>query len=234
MGIIQKIGEKRFAPGKGVKSPSPQKGIRRFFFLFGTYFWRLLGINFLFVLCCLPLITIPASICALNRYTIKMVRDGYGFSVADYWKEWKAQLVKSILVAPVSVLPLALGYYLLNMYASGFGGSGVLAAAIFWLAFGLVVGSYVFMLLAMLDLPLQKIVKTAFLLIILDWKESLGVLLLTMFTLVAAGSAFPLSVLILGGGWFAWLSLALGCIINGPVQKRIFTPYQEQLETTPE
>lgn len=234
MGVIQKIGEKRFAPGKGVEDPSPKKGFRRFFFLLGTYFWSLLGINLLFILCCIPLITIPTSICALNRYTIKMVRDGYGFSVGDYWKEWKTQFAKSIFAVPISVLPLALGYYLLNMYASGFGGLGVLAAAIFWIAFGFVAGSYVFMLLAMLDLPLKKIIRTTFLLIVLDWKESFGVLILTMSTFVAASIAFPLSLLVLSGGWFAWLSLALGCIINGPVQNRIFTPYEEQVGTTSE
>lgn len=90
MDLKKQISDKRFAPGKGISKPSPKKGPARFFFLFSTYFWNLIGMNLLFVLCCLPVVTIPASLCALNHYFIKMVRDGVGFSLCDYWKEWKS------------------------------------------------------------------------------------------------------------------------------------------------
>lgn len=225
MGLIKILGQRKYAFGPGVMESSPAKGPRRFVFLLRTYFGRLIGINLLFVLCCVPVFTIPASICALNRYTIKMVRDGYGFSVDDYWQEWKEQIFRSMPAILIPGLPMAFAYYLLSMYAGGQAGFGVLVVAIFWIFLALLMGAYVFVLLAMLDLPLLQIIKNSAILILLEWKHSLCVLGLTLLTLVASLSLFPASLIVLCIGWFSWCSLALCCIINEPVQKRILTPY---------
>jgi uncharacterized membrane protein YesL len=230
MKLTQKIGARRFAPGKGVEKPSPKKGPKRFFFLVHTYFWNLVGMNLLFLLCCVPIITIPASLCALDRYLIKMVHDGVGFSVADYWQEWKRQLLKSLPAGLVCALPLCYGYYLLSMSAGEHGSSLVFSFGVLWTMIGLTFGAYVFILLAMLDLPLRFLMKNAMILIICEWKSSLCVLLATMFTLVAGLTLFPYSLVVLGVCWFAWLQLALCCIINEPVQKRIINPYEREAE----
>lgn len=225
---MKQIGAKRFAPGKGVYKPSPKKGPARFFFLFTTYFWHLIGINMLFVLCCLPIITIPASLCALNRYLILMVRDGVGFSVSDYWKEWKGQLLRSLPAGIVCAFPFGYGYYLLSMSSGVHGNGMVFAFGLFWVLFGLMFGSYVFVLCAMLDLPLGALFKNVIILMISEWKVCLCVLAITAITLAGGLMFFPYSMLILFVCWFAWLQLVLCCMINGPVQKRIIGPYEEQ------
>lgn len=230
MDLMKQIRTKRFAPGKGVYKPSPQKGPARFFFLFTTYFWKLIGINLLFVLCCLPIGTIPASLCALNRYLIKMVRDGFGFTVSDYWSEWKSQLVKSLPVGIVCALPLVYSYYLLSMSAGKQGNGIVFAFGVFWALSGLLFGSYVFVLQAMLKLPLRMIFKNALILMIAEWKSSLCVMAVTMLTTAAGLIFFPYSLPILAVFLIAWVQLALCCIINVPVQKRIIGPYEERLE----
>jgi hypothetical protein len=228
MKLMQQIGARRFAPGKGVEQSSPQKGPKRFFFLIHTYFWNLIGMNLLFLLCCVPLVTIPASLCALNRYLIKMVNDGVGFSMADYWQEWKRQLLKSLPAGLVCALPLSYGYYLLSMSAGEHGSSIVFSFGVLWTMVGLTFGAYVFILLAMLDLPLRFLMKNALILIICEWKSSLYVLVATMLTLVAGLILFPYSVAVLVVCWFALLQLALCCIINEPVQKRIINPYKKK------
>lgn len=228
MNLMKQISEKRFAPGKGVDKPSPQKGAARFFFLFTTYFWNLIGINLLFVLCCLPIITIPASLCALNRYLILMVRDGVEFSLADYWTEWKGQLLKSLPAGFLCALPLCYSYYLFSLSADRHGSGMIFAAGFFWILFGLVFGSYVFVLLAMLNLPMRVLFKNAVILMIAEWKVSLCVLCVTMFTLAVELAFFPYSAVVLSVCWFAWLQLSVCCMINDPVQRRIIGPYEQQ------
>lgn len=228
MNLMKQIGARRFAPGKGIYEPSPKKGTARFFFLFTTYFWSLIGINLLFVLCCLPVITIPASLCALNRYLIKMVRDGVGFSLTDYWKEWKSQLLKSLPSGFACALPLGYGYYLLSMSAGEQGNGMVFTFGVFWVLFGLMFGSYVFVLQAMLKLPLLEILKNALILMIAEWKVSICVMGVTAITTVVSLALFPYSLPVLAVCWFAWLQLALCCMINESVQKRIIGPYEEQ------
>ncbi len=228
MDLMKQIGAKRFAPGKGIEKPSPKGGAARFFFLFTTYFWSLIGINLLFVLCCLPVVTIPASLCALNRYLIKMVRDGVGFSAEDYRKEWKAQLLKSLPAGILCALPFCYAYYLLSMSAGANGSGIVFAFGVFWVLFGLLFGSYVFVLLSMLDLPLNILLKNTLILMAAEWRTSLCVLGATVFTLAAGWILFPYSLPVFVLFWFAWLQLALCCSINEPVQKRIIGPYEEQ------
>ncbi len=228
MSWMEQIRAKRFAPGKGVFQSSPQKGPARFFFLFATYFWNLIGINLLFVLCCLPVITIPTSLCALNRYLIKMVRDGFGFSLNDYWKEWKNQLVKSLPAGIVCALPLTYSYYLLSMSSGKQGNGMVFAFGIFWLIFGLLLGSYVFVLKAMLTLPLTAILKDSLILIIAEWKATFCVMGVTILAAAAGLALFPYSLPVLAVCLISWVQLALCCIINVPVQKRIIIPYEQQ------
>jgi len=228
MNLMEQISARRFAPGKGIYEPSPKKGPARFFFLFTTYFWSLIGMNLLFVLCCLPVVTIPASLCALNRYLIKMVRDGVGFSLTDYWNEWKSQLLKSMPTGFVCALPFVYGYYLLSMSASEQGSGMIFAFGLFWVLFGLMLGSYVFVLMAMLTLSFLNILKNALILMIAEWKATLCVLCATALTFALGWILFPFSVPVLAMCWFAWLQLALCCMINEPVQKRIIRPYEQQ------
>ena len=48
------------------------------------------------LLCCIPVVTIPAALCAQNAYLGKMFRNGYGFDFSDYWKEFKSSLWKHL------------------------------------------------------------------------------------------------------------------------------------------
>ena len=52
--------------------------------------------------------TIPAALSALNRYLSAIYRVGYGFSLEDYWKEFKSDILKNL---PAGVLTGALGFY---------------------------------------------------------------------------------------------------------------------------
>ena len=60
-------------------------------------FWELMKLNFLFILTCLGVVTIPAAITARNAITITMYRDKNHFLWRDYWKAFKTDFWRALL-----------------------------------------------------------------------------------------------------------------------------------------
>ena len=81
--------------GKGVSGPPPKKGIKRYLFISYTYFWKLCRLNLLFILFCLPIVTIPPSLAAMSRVLLKMAREGNTFIFSDFFAEFKSSFFKS-------------------------------------------------------------------------------------------------------------------------------------------
>ena len=87
---------------------TPAGGIKRVGYVLWNYVGRLVVVNMLFLLCCIPIVTIPAALAALNRYLLGIYRVGYGFSLEDYWKEFKSGILKNL---PAGLLTGGLGFY---------------------------------------------------------------------------------------------------------------------------
>ncbi len=100
MKLTDIIMKKRFAPGKGVTELPPEKGVRRYFFLLSIHFSKLCGLNLLFVLFSIPIITMPAALCGMNRVLILLVREGNCYLWDDFIKEFKASFFKSLPFGP--------------------------------------------------------------------------------------------------------------------------------------
>ena len=170
MSYLERIGARRFAPGPGVYAPVPKKGKERFWFVIKTHFRRLVGVNLLCTLFCLPLITIPAAVSGLTRVIMRLVRDGTCDLWTDFWEEFKSGFWQKliiwlvVLISPISIscLPSLLGIdtggsMLLMIF-------GILS---FWLF------SYWFVLMSILDVPPLANLKNAAILMVVEWKKSL-------------------------------------------------------------
>ena len=93
-----------------------KKGFRRFFELFLSNCGALLKANLLFLLCCLPVVTIPISLFTLNRVTLQIVLDQpakclriYGETFRQYWKQ-------SYLAFLLTAVPLVCAGYGMRFY----------------------------------------------------------------------------------------------------------------------
>ena len=230
MGILEQIGKKRFAPGKGVTELPPQKGIKRFFFLFSTHFWRLIQLNLLFVLFCLPVVTIPAALCGMNRVLITLVRDGNCFLWSEFSKEFKANLLKSL---PFGILFTFLAfdaYFFFNTASvSGDPGTSIFAGAAgcVFLGFAVLFSSYVFVLLPTLALTNRYIAKNAFILMLTEWKTSLLILAGTSILAFITAAFFPFTIILIVLILFSITQLIVCSAVNEPLQRRIIGPFEQ-------
>ena len=230
MGILEQIGKRRFAPGKGVTELPPQRGVKRFLFLLSTHFWRLMRLNMLFVLFCLPVVTIPAALCGMNRVLITLVRDGNCFLWSEFSKEFKANLLKSL---PFGILFafLTLDAFIFFNAASAEGSQGVNilagAAGCVFLGFAVLFCSYVFVLLPTLALRNRYIAKNAFILMLTEWKTSLLILSETFVAAFITAAFFPFTIIPAVLILFSLTQLIVCSAINEPLQRRIIGPFEQ-------
>lgn len=163
------------------KDAPKKKGIARFFETLWREFFALIKLNLLFILTCIPVVTIPASLTAMNRITATMVRDENHFLWADYWKAFKRDFWKSLLGGVLLLLAIVIfligtRFYYLLMATSRF--FVVLAAFSACLALGVYMMTfYFFPMLALVELPMKQLLKNSCILTFVNFKGSLLALL---------------------------------------------------------
>ena len=142
----------------------PREGFRGYVNLYLTYFWQLMFGNLVFLLACIPVVTIPAAFTALNRVCIKLIHDRYTLVWLEFRDEFCRSFGRSFKIGLPFVPVFFLSYYLLslgmtnggNPYGMLFSGVGLLVGLL-----GLAVFQYAFVLNASLDLPAWAILKNS-------------------------------------------------------------------------
>ena len=105
MGLFSDMRGGHFTPGPGVDEPPPAMGFKRFLFILRNHFGKLILANVLFLAFCLPVVTIPASLCGLNMVCAQLIRTGKCYLVQDFLEGFKRGFpAKTLLGAPFCVI----------------------------------------------------------------------------------------------------------------------------------
>lgn len=230
MNITELIKRKRFAPGDGVTELPPEKGAKRFFFLLATHPWKLVTLNLMFLMFSIPVVTIPAAVCGVNRVLIKLVREGNCFLWSEFIKEFKANLFKSLPFGLLFASLLFMSYYALSVSTSSAdSGQSIFAGAIglFILGLTLLFSSYVFVLLPSLALKNKHIAKNAMILMVTEWKTDLLIIGSIVAIAFIIGALFPYTAVLLLFIWFSLQQLIICTAVNETMQRRIIKPYEQ-------
>ena len=209
---------------------TPKGGVKRVGYILWNYAGRLVGANVLFLLCCIPIVTIPAALSALNRYLLVIYRVGYGFSLEDYWKEFKSDILKNL---PVGVLAGALGFYscyllsLAGNFGKGTTHDVLIGCGIGVMIFAILIGGYYFVMSAMLDLGVGVLLKNTFLIMVLEWKLSMVIVI----TVVIAGGILlalaPYSLFLLLTIGVSFPQMVIYACVDRAVERRVLQPFEK-------
>lgn len=220
----------RHKTGAGVSVPTPAKGAARFFFLAYTHFAKLVGLNLLFLLSCVPVITIPAALSGMNRVCLLLVREGTASVWSDFLKEFRSSFLKSFLLGLLcaflfadAALCFSLG---MAAYTSGLMPVLMLAAAILAIA-ALLLGCTVFVLMPLVALKNGDILRDALFLIMKESKTNLLLITVTGGSLTAALLLLPYSIPVIAVIGLSLISLATCTILYEPVKKHIIDKADE-------
>ena len=188
---------------------TPKRGPARVLYLCWNYTGSLCLSGLLFLLCCIPVVTIPAALCAQNAYLGKMFRNGYGFDFSDYRKEFKSSLWKHL---PAGLLLGVLGFY-------GYYLMSVILVTI-------TITGWYFVQASMLELSVKQLLHNAWILALAEWKRSL---IFMVESLVFAGIMLlttPFSLILLIPGTALYLLSAYAAIEPG-IEKRVVQPFEK-------
>lgn len=158
----------------------------------------LISLNLMFVFSCIPIITIPAALTAMNRITCTMVQDQNYFLWQDYWKTFKREFGKSLLGG--LVFGIAFGLFLLagfvyyNIFGKSFLFTIILAFTACFLIIIYLASTYYWTMLAFVDLPFKALLKNSLIMVLGCWKRSLIALVIIAAHLFFAVGLAPVTV----------------------------------------
>lgn len=197
---------------------NPDSPVMRFL----SRLFDLIVLNALFLVCCIPLVTIGASITAMYSVTLKMVRNEECYIAKAFWTSFKKNFkTATLLFIPVLFL---LGFFLLDLYiitnllepTYAFLRYPVMALLIM-LCCGYL---YLYPLLSFFDTPVKQLIKNSFLLSLGHLPTTIIVLCLHIFVLLIIGQYPSLLVPLLS--LFMFFGFAAMALLYSYYYRKVF------------
>ena len=223
--------------GSGISKNGPKK--TPFFLFLDMYFerfWKLLKLNMLTFLFCLPIVTIGPAIAGMSKVLRAYSLDKSSFMWHDFKKGFTQNLKYSIPLGLIDIVCAVSLVCALNVYPAlaEQNGSFFNVLCVISVGFALTVfmmNFYAFSMVVATDLNFKNIIKNSFYLVCLGLKKNLITLLIVMLVLafiVIATMVSPLTLLLIP----FWLISFLGFIIvfnSYPlIQKYVINPFYEE------
>ncbi len=220
-------------PGRGVDKNAPEK--KRIFFFFELYFrkfWKLVTLNLIFVLFCIPVVTIGPAIAAMSKVLRDFANEKPVFLWSDFVeafkKNWKQGLIMSIIDAVAFVLIVVSFMFYSHQAATNMIFYIPLFLVVLIAFLGIMLNYYIFLMIPTLDMKLKDMLRNAFLLSILGIKTNLCTLFFTLVFTFACCYFFVFSLLIGIVLYFATYGFIVVFNSYQYIEKYIIQPYYNQ------
>lgn len=225
--------------GSGVAKGAKKKPFFRFWELFANKFWDFFKLNMIYVLFCLPVVTIGPATAALTAMMRNIYLERPQFIWHDFVKYFKANFKQALFVGILDVAAVAvcvitfIGYMRMPNADTTFKVVYVLSMAVHALFF--MMNFYIYPQIVALDLKLGNIFRNALIMVFVNLPGEL----ITLAVTAAIGAVFVFFTLpavfflpFVPGAWLVFLSVF--CCYPA-IQKYIINPFYEQSgETNPE
>lgn len=220
-----------YNPGPGIdKNAPPKKGLALYIELLTVDFWGFISLNMLYVVCCLPIVTIGGATLAYNELCCKLIRNEHVFVISDFFDSFKQNFKKGILFSVVLLLVL---FDLLIIYTNaitylenGLGSEGT----IFWSIASILsilltsLIAYLIPLVANLNLDFLFQLKNAFILMILGGWRTLVVSAFSIAAFILGFTYFPFSGIVFFIFGF-YILIFTNCFFTWPIiEKYVVLP----------
>jgi len=229
--------------GPGVsKNEAEMKPFFRFFELFGRKFWYLTQLNALYILMCLPIVTIGPATAALTQVMIKFNLEQPIFVFAEFFSAFKKHFRRTFLLGIVSFMfaavfiVYALPYYsaLAALYPGiesyFLMGMNMVAGAVF-----ISMNSFIFPQIVRLDLSMNAILQNSAKLCLFGFKRNFITVIMFVVTIFVMFMFYPFSLIALPIAPISWLAFLSVFNAYPTIQKYIIVPFYESIgERNPE
>lgn len=180
--------------GPGIPKNAPEKPyVTTILETFVREFWQLIKLNFLFLVCCLPIVTFGAARAALSRCAVNMVRDIPNDVWSDFRDALHDQTRRHITAGLIELGLLLLGLYTMHL--------GAITEMQFLTILGIIIiilsafyFQYFWLISANLDLKADKTIKNALLIGLLRPLHTTACILIDMAVFLPCIFFFPFTI----------------------------------------
>ena len=186
-----------------------------------------IALNLIFVVCCLPIITIGPAIAAMYQVTLREVRGEHSYIIKKFFQHFKEMFVQGIVTfLSFGVVSFALVYSL--TFWNVLDGTLAIAATVLSYVFLAVILAgflYVFPLMARFENTIKQTIKNAFLIALTNTKATLLLLLIQVFavSLLYQFPVFRVILLLIGFSFLAYC--------NSYILTKVFKQYEPETES---
>ncbi|MCH5323786.1 MAG: DUF624 domain-containing protein [Eubacterium sp.] len=219
--------------GKGVAKHGPQKKpFFKFFEIFGRKFWKLIELNMIFVLFCIPVVTFGPAMAAMTHVVRKFTLEQPCFLFEEFYTAFKKNFKQSFLIGIVDVICIASLIIVFNAYfiAQSIPTENFVMMCLFFGAGAIVLMMhfYIYVEIVALNLSVKSILKNAMLLVFLGVKNNFLALVINLALITVIVMFLPFSALIMIFIPLSWMCFATIFVCYPVVQKYIVNPYYEE------
>lgn len=177
MNIMKMFSSNFEKEGPGINKNDPQKeGIFLFLELLILQFWNIIKLNLIFLIYCIPLITIGPAIGAMTSITMSMIQRKHIYIFSDFHEAFKNNFKQSFLAGIITIIILVILNYSLIYYYNLALNNYIFYSAFFLciflsVFFGLA-WLYIYPLISTVQLSIKDIFKNSALLPIVCFKNT--------------------------------------------------------------
>ena len=178
------------------------------FFRFMTRVADALILNLIFLISCIPVVTIGASYTAMYYYCLKAVNNEEGYIWKSYWKSFKTNFVQGFLFEVIfAIIGIILYIDIKYMYVRAFAAGGAFGwKLLFFIAVGMVVLAlitfmYAFPILSRFDNKTFIIIRNAALMSIRHLPQTVPLLFIFGIMVLIGWFLMPVSIFFIFGAW---------------------------------
>lgn len=180
------------------KTTAKRNGMRLFFGVLYDGFWKIVRLNLIFLLFCIPILTIPAAVTAVSKVNSKLLLEEPVFVFTDFYTVFKREFFKSLVSGMAFFVIYAVIFLLINYYSSV--GMGLTDFA---LIFIIIIGGFIFSVfiylftsIALLDIKMKNAVKNSLYLTILRLPQNALTVIISAILVLMMWFSVPISLIL--------------------------------------
>lgn len=220
-------------PGKGVKKDEAEK--KRFFAFFDLFkrkFGKLIKLNLLFILFCVPIITIGPAIAALFKIARYYVEEKPVFLVSDFFDAFKQNFKQGFVVGLINAVLLfacnfGMKFYIEKADTNGLYWIAVVLLCMFLLA-TIVAFMYIYLMMVTVELPVFALLRNSYMMIFLGRFTNFFTLLFVGFLVFLTAALFPWSSILVIFLLFSLSALIISFNSFQYIYKHLIKPYYDK------
>ena len=226
--------------GVGIpKNEREKKPFFKFFEIYGGKFWKMICLNFIFLVFCVPVVTIGPAVAAMTKITRNFTQERPVFLFHEFIKVFKSSFKQSFVMGLIDIVFVLAVVVALPFYFQFAQSNSIfyipLVICISLIFIFIMMHYYIYLMIVSTNLSLIKIMKNSLILVCLGLKQSLLTLLILFVEVLALFLLFPYSSFAMPFLPFSFFAFVVSFNCFPVIRKYVIQPYYEQRgEESPE